>query len=98
MWEYIEERVRTHAEYILQTGCTVRACAAHFQTSKSTVHKDVTERLREFDLPLYRDVRAVLDKNLNEIKNECEVMKQQITQLQHDWDLKNSNNVMSANK
>ena len=66
MWEYIEERVRTHAEYILETGCTVRACAAHFQSSKSTVHKDVTERLREFDLPLYRSVRAVLDKNLNE--------------------------------
>jgi chromosome segregation ATPase len=43
-------------------------------------------------------LKSNLDKNLKEIKNECEVMKQQITQLQHDWDLKNSNNVMSANK
>ena len=66
MWEYIEERVRTHAEYILETKCTVRACAAHFQTSKSTVHKDVTERLKECDERLYAKVRKVLDKNLNE--------------------------------
>ena len=59
-------------------------------------------------------LKSNLDKNLKEIKNECEVMKQQITQLQQhkmgqtkievnnnvsdDWDLKNSNNVMSANK
>lgn len=66
MWDYLEERVRAHAEYILETGCTVRACAAHFKTSKSTVHKDVTERLRGYDLILYRNVRGVLDKNLEE--------------------------------
>lgn len=66
MWEYIDERVRAHAEYILTTGCTVRACAAYFCTSKSTVHKDVTERLRTLDGALYAKVRKVLDKNLNE--------------------------------
>ncbi len=66
MWEYIDERVRAHAEYILSTGCTVRACAAHFCTSKSTVHKDVTERLCEFDPALCARVRKVLDKNLSE--------------------------------
>lgn len=66
MWEYIEERVRAHAEYILETNCTVRACAAHFATSKSTVHKDVTERLQAVDAALYARVRKVLDKNLNE--------------------------------
>lgn len=66
MWQYIEERVRAHAEYILETGDTVRACAAHFQTSKSTVHKDLTDRLREYDPALYSAVREVLDKNLRE--------------------------------
>ena len=66
MWEYIDERVRAHAEYILSTGCTVRACAAHFYTSKSTVHKDVTERLKLLDAALYAAVRKVLDKNLGE--------------------------------
>ena len=66
MWEYMERRVRESAEYILATGCTVRACAAHFGTSKSTVHKDVTERLGEIDKELCRRVRAVLEKNLAE--------------------------------
>lgn len=44
MWEYIEERTRKSGEYIAETGCTVRACAAHFGVSKSTVHKDVMKR------------------------------------------------------
>lgn len=66
MWEYIEERVRKCAEYIVTTGCTVRACSAHFAISKSTVHKDVTERLRYLDADLYEDVRRVLNFNLSE--------------------------------
>ncbi|MCD7729699.1 MAG: sporulation transcriptional regulator SpoIIID [Clostridia bacterium] len=44
MWEYIPERVKMEAEYILQTGATVRACAAHFDVSKSTVHTVVNKR------------------------------------------------------
>lgn len=47
-------------------GCTVRACASHFGISKSTVHKDVTERLAEADPELCGQVRAVLEKNLSE--------------------------------
>lgn len=66
MWDYISERVKTEAEYILQTGATVRSCAAYFNVSKSTVHKDVTERLKDIDEYLWRGVRAVLDKNLSE--------------------------------
>lgn len=66
MWEYIEERARKCAEYIVSTGCTVRACSAHFQISKSTVHKDVSERLQWMDFELYEEVRAVLDTNLSE--------------------------------
>lgn len=66
MWEYIEERVRKNGEYIAQTGCTVRACAAHFAVSKSTVHKDVTERLPYVDSALYEQVKGVLAINLKE--------------------------------
>ena len=62
----MERRMRESAAYILETGCTVRACAAHFGTSKSTVHKDITERLSEVDPALAQRVRAVLDVNLSE--------------------------------
>lgn len=65
-WEYIAERVVKEAEYILQTGATVRACANKFGISKSTVHKDVAERLKEVDGVLYKKVRKVLEKNLSE--------------------------------
>ena len=66
MWEYIEERVRRNGEYIVTTGCTVRECAHILGTSKSTVHKDVTERLKNIDKDLYEKVRAVLNVNLSE--------------------------------
>lgn len=66
MWEYIEERARKCAEYIVRTGCTVRACSAHFLISKSTVHKDVSERLKYIDPELFERVRSVLDHNLSE--------------------------------
>ena len=66
MWEELEERVLCCAEYIVQTGCTVRACSAHFSISKSTVHKDMTERLPQIDKAMYAEVRAILDKNLSE--------------------------------
>lgn len=66
MWDYIEERVLKCAEYIIQTGCTVRACSAHFAISKSTVHKDVTERLQYIDEELFENVREVLSLNLQQ--------------------------------
>ena len=66
MWDYIEERVIQCAEYIVATGATVRACSAHFSISKSTVHKDVSERLRYIDEDLYERVRKVLEFNLSE--------------------------------
>ena len=66
MWDYIEQRVLKCAEYIVETGCTVRACSAHFSISKSTVHKDVSERLRYIDEDLFEEVRLVLEHNLNE--------------------------------
>ena len=66
MWEDLEERALCLAEYIVQTGCTVRACAANFSVSKSTVHKDLTERLPLIDKSLYSEVRGILAKNLKE--------------------------------
>ena len=66
MWEYIEERAMKCAEYIVATGATVRACSAHFSISKSTVHKDVTERLCCLDRELYKQVRGILNLNLSE--------------------------------
>ena len=66
MWEYIKERALKCAEYIVATGCTVRACSAHFSISKSTVHKDVAERLQEIDEELYERVRNILNLNLSE--------------------------------
>ena len=66
MWDYIEERAKKNGEYIVETGCTVRACAAHFGVSKSTVHKDVTERLPYVDPVLSKQVQKVLGVNLSE--------------------------------
>lgn len=57
------ERPICLAEYILENNCTVRAAAAWFGISKSTVHKDITERLRKINPALYSDVKLVLDKN-----------------------------------
>ena len=50
MKDYIEERVLELARYITETGATVRSAAARFRVSKSTVHKDITERLLELSL------------------------------------------------
>ena len=53
-------------EYILETGATVRAAAKVFKISKSTVHKDITERLYYENPQLYRQVKRVLEKNKQE--------------------------------
>ncbi len=58
-----DERTVTLAEYISDTGKTVRDTAKHFGLSKSTVHKDMTSRLPEIDAELYEKVRIILDKN-----------------------------------
>ena len=63
MRDYIEERVLEIGEYILETGCTVRAAAGKFHVSKSTVHMDLSERLMEIDPGLYEEVSKVLAQN-----------------------------------
>lgn len=59
----IEERVRELAAYLLENQCTVRAAAARFGVSKSTVHKDMSERLEGIDRALWLRVRSLLERN-----------------------------------
>ncbi len=59
----IEERAVLLAQYIIENKTTVRAAAAKFGISKSTVHKDISERLPQFNRPLYLQVREILDIN-----------------------------------
>ena len=66
MWDYIEERVIREGKYIVENRCTVRTCAKVLGGSKSTVHKDVTERLGAIDPELSEKVKAVLSVNLQE--------------------------------
>lgn len=66
MKDYIAERVVDVANYIIKNKVTVRYAAKIFHISKSTVHKDVAERLKEIDMDLHNEVRKVLDVNLLE--------------------------------
>ena len=59
----IEERACDLAAWIIDNRATVRAAAKRFQVSKSTVHKDMTERLEQIDRNLYQEVRVVLEQN-----------------------------------
>ena len=63
MYYSIEERAGELAAYILENKATVRAAAARFGVSKSTVHKDLTERLPHVNPGLFRQVRVLLDLN-----------------------------------
>ncbi len=60
------ERCVILGEYIVETGATVRATAEKFRISKSTVHKDVTERLAQVNPALAKQARKVLDVNKSE--------------------------------
>ena len=66
MKEYIEERAVEIAHYIIEHNATVRHTAKQFGISKSTVHKDVTERLTQIYPSLASEARKVLDRNKSE--------------------------------
>ena len=66
MTQPMEKRACEVAVYMIETGATVRAAARHFGISKSTVHKDLSQRLPECNRGLYLQVRKVLDKNKQE--------------------------------
>ena len=66
MKDYIEERAIDITNYIIDCNATVRQTAKQFGISKSTVHKDVTERLSQINPALAREARKVLDVNKSE--------------------------------
>ena len=63
MTDTIEERACALAVYIIETGATVRSAAEHFGISKSTVHKDLSQRPPKYNKTLYKQVRQVLNLN-----------------------------------
>lgn len=69
MPERMEKRACELAVYMIETGATVRSAAQHFGISKSTVHKDLSCRLAQYNPDLYRQVRQILDLN----KQECHI-------------------------
>ena len=66
MNDRIADRVTEEAKYILDTGATVRACAQKSGVGKTTVHKDMREKLPMMDAALAKRVGEILDKNRNE--------------------------------
>lgn len=63
MQDYIQKRVLEISNYILESSATVRQTASVFGVSKSTVHKDVTERLPLINEMIAKRVRQILDTN-----------------------------------
>ena len=66
MKEYIEERAIEIANYIIEKKATVRQAAKKFGVSKSTIHKDITERMLQINPALAAETRKVLDINKQE--------------------------------
>ena len=66
MKDYIEERAIEIANYIIENNATVRQTAKAFGISKSTVHKDVTDRLSQINHSLAAQARQILDTNKSE--------------------------------
>ena len=82
---YTATRAQMMGRYIVRTGATVRETAAVFRVSKSTVHKDVTQKLQEIDFGLYEKVAAVL--SVNKAQRHIrggEATKQKYLRLQHN--------------
>lgn len=66
MKEPLEQRACELAVYMIETGATVRGVAKHYHISKSTVHKDLQQRLPNYNPALYAQVREILDRNKQE--------------------------------
>ena len=65
-YQTIEERTLVIANYIIETKCTVREAAKKFGISKSTVHKDITERLKKINTQLAMESQKILQENKKE--------------------------------
>ena len=66
MYNEISERAQNFATYIIEKKSTIRACAKHFSTAKSTVHYDLKYRLPYINKPLYEEVKEILNTNFEE--------------------------------
>ena len=66
MYGNTKERCEILAEYLIENNATVRGVAQRFSVSKSTVHKDITIRLKIINPALYRSVKEILEKNKSE--------------------------------
>ena len=84
MRSHIEERAIVVAKYILEKNATVRQTAKTFGVSKSTIHKDVTERLEEINPTLAKEVKMVLEKN----KSERHIRGGMATKLKYEKETK----------
>ena len=81
MKDYIEERAIEIANYIIEEKATVRQTAKKFGVSKSTVHKDVTERLQQLNPSLASKARRVLDVN----KAERHIRGRMATRIKYQY-------------
>lgn len=63
MKDYIEERVLDVAQYIIESKATIRKTAKVFGVSKSTIHKDMTERLPKINPQIAKEAKSILDYN-----------------------------------
>lgn len=84
MRSHIEERAIVVAKYILEKNTTVRQTAKTFGVSKSTIHKDVTERLEEINPTIAKEVKMVLEKN----KSERHIRGGMATKLKYEKETK----------
>ena len=84
MRSHIEERAIVVAKYILEKNTTVRQTAKTFGVNKSTIHKDVTERLEEINPTLAKEVKMVLEKN----KSERHIRGGMATKLKYEKETK----------
>ena len=84
MRSHIEERAIVVAKHILEKNTTVRQTAKTFGVSKSTIHKDVTERLEEINPTLAKEVKMVLEKN----KSERHIRGGMATKLKYEKETK----------
>ena len=88
MTDTIEERACALAVYIIETGATVRNAAKHFGISKSTVHKDLSQRLPQYNKTLDQQVRQVLNLNKAQRHIRGGLATRRKYQLQKDSKLK----------
>ena len=63
---YLKERSEVLADFVIESGATVRSTAAHFGISKSTVHKDLTDKLKSVNPTLFHEVKRILATNKSE--------------------------------